>query len=103
MSDLRIEYPSIGATYYEEVFGVYEYRIYPESSVNAGQVQRLFLDSFTTLDEAQRAYPDAVRVDSTGYIPYTGPTHPCWGADDDLFYDDFEVPMHPSDAENFGW
>ena len=69
--DIRIEYPSRGTTYATEEYGVYKYDRYPRHSVLAGQTRRLFLDSFLTLEEAQKAYPDAEVMDhgTTGYIP----------------------------------
>jgi hypothetical protein len=73
---LTIEYPSSGATYSEDRYGVYRYDVYPESSVLAGQERRSFLDSFKTLDEAKAAYPDA-EFSAPGYreivIPHTPP------------------------------
>lgn len=59
MSELVIEYPSAGATYSHNEYGVYRYDVFPEYSVLAGQVRRAFLDSFPTLTEAQAAYPSA--------------------------------------------
>ncbi len=55
----KIEYPSRGATYFSEEYGVYEYGTYEGYSVLAGQQKRTFKDSFATLEEAQAAYPDA--------------------------------------------
>lgn len=52
---MRIEYPCSGATYCEAKYGVYEYSVYPNSSVLAGQQRRVFLDSFNTLEEAKEA------------------------------------------------
>lgn len=68
MKDLRIEFPSAGATYARDEYGVYEYSEYPESSVLAGQERRQFLDSFETLEAARAAYPDAVES-GCGYQP----------------------------------
>lgn len=74
---LIIEYPSAGATYSRDEYGVYEYDTYPETSVLAGQERRRFLDSFPTLAEARAAYPDAEYTDGSGYreihIPKTPP------------------------------
>lgn len=67
--DVRIEYPSQGATYTRWQYGVYEYGVYPRHSVLAGQQQRVFLDSYDTLEEAQRAYPNAQIASDTGYTP----------------------------------
>lgn len=57
--DVRIEYPSRGATYCKEKFGVYEYGTYPRGSVLAGQQSRRFVGQFDTLAEAQAAHPEA--------------------------------------------
>lgn len=58
--DIRIEYPSRGATYRRDQYGVYKYDTYPRHSVLAGQQRRTFLETFETLEEAQAAYPKAV-------------------------------------------
>lgn len=65
----KIEYPSMGATYRRETFGVYAYDRYPRSSVLAGQTRRVFLDSFETEAEARAAYPDAEVEYASGYAP----------------------------------
>ena len=57
--DIRIEYPSAGATYCNEVYGVYKYGTYGRGSVLAGQQSRQFLDTFATLEEAMAKYPGA--------------------------------------------
>lgn len=67
--EIRIEYPSRGATYVRPVYGVYEYGVYGRGSVLAGQTRRVFLDSFATLDEAKAAYPGAFVVNGSGYAP----------------------------------
>lgn len=67
--DLRIEFPSAGATYRRLEWGVYRYDRYPRTSVLAGQVRRSFLDSFKTLEEAKARYPGAVEVRGSGYAP----------------------------------
>lgn len=67
--DVRIEYPSHGATYTRAEYGVYRYGIYPRSSVLAGQTSRTFLDSFATLEEAKAAYPAATVAAGSGYAP----------------------------------
>jgi hypothetical protein len=75
MKEQIIEYPSAGATYCREEYGVYEYSTYPSSSVLAGQQKRVFLDSFATLSEAQAAYPEAEYLDEGGTLrqePYLG-------------------------------
>jgi len=66
-SDIRIEFPSRGATYNRPVWGVYEYSTYPRSSVLAGQQRRVFLDSFDTQEQAEAAYPQAKTVIDSGY------------------------------------
>jgi hypothetical protein len=55
---LVIEYPSAGATYHHDRYGIYSYGVYP-SSVLAGQEKRSFKADFATLEEAQAAYPTA--------------------------------------------
>jgi hypothetical protein len=40
-------------------FVVYGYDEYPHSSVLAGQTRKNFLDAFYSLEEAEKAYPDA--------------------------------------------
>ena len=57
--DIRIEFPSRGATYCNNVYGVYKYGTYGRGSVLAGQQSRQFLDTFTTLEEAMAKYPGA--------------------------------------------
>ena len=57
--DIRIEYPSSGATYTKNEYGVYQYSKYPGGSVLASQQRRQWLDSFKTLKEAQTKYPRA--------------------------------------------
>ena len=70
-TDIRIEYPSSGATYNSEEYGVYEYGRYGRGSVLAGQQKRMFLDSFATLEEAKAAYPNAEYHEASGYqAPY---------------------------------
>ena len=56
-----IEQGSRGATYRNSdgTFTVYEISKYPRSSVLAGQQRRVWLDEFTSLADAQKAYPDA--------------------------------------------
>lgn len=41
-------------------FSVYEFGVYPNSSVLAGQTRKTFVDSFDNIEEAQSAYPKAV-------------------------------------------
>lgn len=68
-ADVRIEFPSRGATYSTPVYGVYAYDEYERYSVLAGQMRRTFLDKFSTLAEAKAAYPDAVGPVGCGYMP----------------------------------
>lgn len=44
---------------YGDGFTVYEWGTYERSSVLAGQTKKQFLDSFDTVEEAQKAFPDA--------------------------------------------
>ena len=69
-ADVRIEYPSAGATYRHDEYGVYEYGEYPEDSVLAGQERRMFLGAFETLAAAQAAHPGAVVTDCGYRAPY---------------------------------
>jgi hypothetical protein len=64
---IQIEYPSEGATYSRDQYGVYRYDTYPRSSVLAGQERRVFLDSFNTLEEAQAAYPGVPFINNSCY------------------------------------
>jgi hypothetical protein len=76
--DIRIEYPSRGATYNTPEYGVYTYDTYPRGSVLAGQQRRTFLNRFPTLEEAQKAYPGAAYSGqgACGYQrPYLGHLH----------------------------
>ena len=59
-NNISIEFPSIGKTYARNEYAVYEYDRYPRSSVNYGMERRSFLDSFHTLEEARKAFPNAV-------------------------------------------
>jgi len=68
--DIRIEFPSRGATYCNQVFGVYEYDFWPNHSVLSGQSRRTYLSEFKTLEEARSAYPEAFYNDNgSGYQP----------------------------------
>lgn len=67
--DVRIEYPSTGATYYRNEYGVYRYDTYPRHSVLAGQTRRIFLDSFPTLEKAREQFPNASFAKGSGYVP----------------------------------
>jgi hypothetical protein len=62
-----IEFPSCGATYSDDVYGVYRYDEWPADSVLAGQSRRTFVESFDTLEEAQAAHPDAVWSEGSEY------------------------------------
>jgi hypothetical protein len=64
-ADIRIEFPSMGATFCNEVFGVYQYDTYPRTSVLGGQPRRTWLDEFPTLEEAKSKFPNARVVDGT--------------------------------------
>lgn len=67
-----IEQGSHGATYRNSMntFTVYEISRYPRSSVLAGQQRRVWLDDFSSLAEAQAAYPDARFSGDTYRAPY---------------------------------
>ena len=58
-NNVTIEFPSLGKTYARNEYAVYEYDRYPRSSVNYGMQRRSFLDSFRTLEEARKAFPNA--------------------------------------------
>jgi len=61
-TDIRIEFPSMGATYNDKVYGVYQYDVWGKSSVLYGTERRTYLDEFDNLEKAKSAYPDAVVV-----------------------------------------
>jgi hypothetical protein len=63
----RIEFPSRGATYCTQEYGVYEYSTYGRGSVLAGQQRRVFLGSYLTEAEAKAAFPDATPAEGCGY------------------------------------
>lgn len=64
-----IEYPSAGATYCRDEYGIYAYDTYPEGSVLEGQTRRRFLGSFERFDEARKHYPTAIFVECSLYTP----------------------------------
>jgi hypothetical protein len=76
-ADLRIEFPSAGATYSRDLYGVYEYGVYGRGSVLEGREKRTLKGQFDTLDEAKQAFPDAIEA-GCGYrevvIPHTPPS-----------------------------
>ena len=59
MIDQTIEWGR-GATYANDRWTVYEHGVYDRNSVLSGQSRRSWLDDFDTLEEAQKAYPEAV-------------------------------------------
>ena len=62
-----------GATYASDRWTVYEHGVYDHDSVLSGQSRRTWMDDFETLEEAQKAYPEAVVcVCSTYQPPYLG-------------------------------
>jgi len=68
--EFYIERGGRGMTYSRaEGFTVYEISEYEESSVLAGQQRRRFMDTFDTVEEAQRAYPEATLIEGTTYRP----------------------------------
>jgi hypothetical protein len=86
-----IEQGSRGATYRNsnDTFTVYEISKYPRSSVLAGQQRRVWLDEFTSLEDAQKAYPDAevsgctYREPVLHHLPEEGDLESDWFRDDD--------------------
>ena len=68
MSEYTIE-RGRGATYASDRWTVYEHGTYERGSVLAGQSRRIWLDVFETLEEAQKAYPDAVVCACSTYQP----------------------------------
>lgn len=56
---VRIEFPSRGQTYRRNEYGIYRYDEYPVGSVLEGQQRRTFLGSYSTLEEAMKAHPEA--------------------------------------------
>ena len=83
--DIRVEYPSRGATYCHAEYGVYKYGTYPRNSVLAGQQSRQYLGSYPTMGEALQAHPGA-NVTGCGYQePYLGhlpDDEQSWGEED---------------------
>jgi hypothetical protein len=72
-----IENPMVGKTYqHDDEFGVYEYGVYPEGSVLAGQEKRSLKDRFPTLEEAREAYPAATVANGSLYLEITIPESP---------------------------
>jgi len=62
-----------GMTYSNSSFTVYKHGTYPRGSVLAGESKRTFINSFPTLEEARKVYPQAeVLVDggTTYQMPY---------------------------------
>jgi hypothetical protein len=76
VKEQKIEYPIVGATYHHDEYGVYEYDEFPPSSVLAGQTRRRFLASFSKLEDAQKAYPDAEWINGSAYEPVYLPDEP---------------------------
>ena len=89
--DIRIEYPSRGATYCHEVYGIYKYDVYPRSSVLGGQQRRTFLDQFDTLEEAKAKYPKAKETGSC-YMPPPPLWRPTW-------FDEMDAGEHWSEDD----
>jgi hypothetical protein len=58
-----------GATYASERWTVYEHGTYDRDSVLSGQSRRTWMDDFETLEEAQKAYPEAVVCAASTYQP----------------------------------
>lgn len=68
MPDIRIEFPLVNSSCTRDVYAVYEYGIWPKSSVLAGTEKRTYRDEFKTLEEAKAAYPTAEYIDGTCYV-----------------------------------
>lgn len=67
---VRIEFPSRGATYCNQKYGVYEYGVYSGRSVLAGQTRRTWLGEYDTLEEARAKHPNADYNDcGSGFVP----------------------------------
>jgi hypothetical protein len=81
--DVRIEFPSRGATYCRQEYGVYKYDVYPRGSVLAGQERRTFVNSFPTLEAAQAKFPHASTAGCGFRKPYVGHL-PAEGDPDDI-------------------
>jgi hypothetical protein len=62
--DIKIEYPTLLTTSVINEYGVFEYTLNDRYFASwTGQSQhRVLLASYNTLDEAQKAYPDALVV-----------------------------------------
>ncbi len=60
-------------------FSVYEFGVYPNSSVLAGQTRKSFLDMFDTIEDAKAAYPEAAEGfrDPNNYFDHL-PDEPDW-------------------------
>ena len=59
MTDQTIERGRV-ETYSSDRWTVYEHGVYDRDSVLSGQSHRSWLDDFDSLEEAQKAYPEAV-------------------------------------------
>ena len=73
-------------------FTVYQWGVYPRSSVLAGQESKTFIDNFPTLEQAQAAYPDAIvgHRDANNYFDHLpDPDEPSsWRMTEDGEFDD---------------
>lgn len=58
-----------GATYNSGKWTVYQHGTYPRHSVLAGQPQRIWVESYDSLGEAQKAFPGATVIEGTTYQP----------------------------------
>ena len=58
-ADVRIEFPSMGSTFCNQVYGVYQYDAWPKSSVMYGTERRTWLNEYPTLEEAKKHFPNA--------------------------------------------
>lgn len=77
---LVIEYPSAGATYSNQKYGVYQYDTYPDHLVLGGQERRSFIHDYDTLEEAQKNHPEA-----------------SWDGEGGCGYREPHIPLNPPD------
>lgn len=56
-----------GMTYTNNRWTIYSHGFFPYYSVLAGQPKRTFIDSFDTIEEAQKEYPTATVIQGTTY------------------------------------
>ena len=62
-------------TAYGESYDVYEHGTYEPHSVLAGQAKRMQIDSCSTLEEAQAAYPGAEYTEDSTFVVSVVPSY----------------------------